>query len=346
MAAGLCLMALFFNALGWLLAIIGIFLLRRAVFQPRVKWILASVALGPKILFLGVQSLSAPLGLSFTIEPRTLATSSALWSWSILMAGFGSFLLYVPLKSRRAPDTPLGPTSSGTPLLKVLGLVLIVLAIIMLLGLSDDFQRIQDAGNGRWALKHAVRGAVATFTRDELASIEAIARRTRGSASYSVRVGLKDGRTFSASTRSVAAFQDLRKFATTAGLRPGTVRIRRLHGGDWTNGASGFTLHDCIGTYEYVDERRGERSTVELWLENGRLAGKETVLDGQRRYVQTLRDIKISDTGEMEFQESPYAASESSKSTVSFSLRWSAQGESGRFTKDGLEIGLKKYRKQ
>jgi glycopeptide antibiotics resistance protein len=73
-------MALFFNALGWLLAIIGIFLLRRAVFQPRVKWILAAVAVGPKILFLGVQSLSAPVGLSFTIEPRTLATSSALWS--------------------------------------------------------------------------------------------------------------------------------------------------------------------------------------------------------------------------------------------------------------------------
>jgi hypothetical protein len=263
------------------------------------------------------------------------------------MAGFGSFLIYVPLKMRPAPEAPDQPTSSGTPLLKLVGVVLIGLAVAMLLGLSDDFQRIQDAGSGRWALKHAVRGDVATFTRDELASIEAIDRRTRGSASYSVRVKLKNGRTYSASTRSVEAFQDLRKFAATADLRPGTVRIRRRNAGDWTNGASGFTLNNCVGTYEHVDERGGERSTFEFWMQNGRLAGKETTVDGPGRHVQTLRDIKISDTGEMEFEEIPYAAAqEQSKSTVSFSLRWSAQGETGRFTKDGLEIGLKKYRKK
>jgi hypothetical protein len=351
-AAGLCLLALFFNALGWLLAIVGIFLLRRAVFQPKVKWILATLALAPKILFLGVQSLSASPALSFTIEPRTLATSSALWSWSILLAVSGLLILYVPRQLRGVPEAPvpdaaMQSTSSGTRLLKLSGLVLIAPAVTMLLGLTDDFQRIEDAGNGRWALKHAVRGAIATFTRDELASIEAIERRTRGSSSYSVRVKLINGRTYSASTKSAAAFEDLRKFATTADLRPGSVRIHRPYGHEWTNGASGFTLKDCIGTYEYVDERRGERSTFEFWFQNDRLAGKETILDGQGRHIQMLRDIKLGDTGEVEFEESPYAtAQEQSKSTISFSLRWSAQGESGRFTKDGLEIGLKKYRKQ
>jgi hypothetical protein len=355
LAAGICVAALFFNGLGWLLAIAGVFLLRGAVFQPRVKWILAGVALAPKILFLGARMLGASHALSFTIEPSTLATSSARWSLSILLVGIGSLMIYVPLKLRGAADASAPPTpdaiaeqaSSGSPVFKAAGLALIALAIAMLLGLTDDFQRIEDAGNGRWALKHAVRGAVATFTRDELASIEGIrTRRSRGSSSYSVRVKLKDGRAFSASTASSAAFQDLRRFAVTADLRPGTVTTRQSYGGDWANGASGFTLSDCVGTYEYADERLGERSTFEFWIQNGRLGGKETSLIGQGRHVQTLRDIKISDTGEFEFTESPYAeVSEPAKSTMSFSFGWSAQGQTGRFTKDGLEIGPKRYRK-
>jgi hypothetical protein len=188
-AAGLCLVSLFFDALGWLLAIIGIFLLRRAAFPRRVKWILGAIALAPKILFLGVRSLSAPVGLSFTIEPRTLATSSSLWVWSILLGGFGLWLLFGPLPARRALNAPVQPTSSGPLLLKLAGLVSIALAVIMLLGLTDDFQRIEDAGDGRWALKHAVRGATATFTRVELASIEGTASRAaRGPGRNSVRV--------------------------------------------------------------------------------------------------------------------------------------------------------------
>ena len=347
-AAGLCLMALFFDALGWLLAIVGVVLLRRAVFPPKVKWILAAVALAPKILFLGVRALSPPPALSFTIEPQTLATSSALWSWTILMAGFGSFLIYVPLKMRGAPNAPVQPASSGTPLLKLAGLVIIALAFVMLLGLSDGFQRIEDAGNGRWALKHAVRGAVATFSPDELASLEATGTRgRRGPTRYSVRAKLTDGRTFSASTTSMGSLQDLRRFAVTAGLRSGTVRIRSPRAPDWTNGAWRFALSEFVGAYEHVDERLGERSTFEFWLQNGRLAGKETIVGKQGRHVQTLRDIKISDTGEFEFQQSPYAeGSEPSKSTYQFSLRWSTDGQTGRFTKDGLEIGPTKYRKQ
>jgi hypothetical protein len=345
LAACLCVMALFFDALGWLLATIGVFLLRRAAFPPRVKWILAAIALAPKILFVGVRSLSAPQGLSFTIEPRTLAASPALWSWSVLLAASGIFLMCAPLAQRRPIDAPVQPGSSGRGLIKAAGLIPIAIAALILSGLTDSFQRIEDAGGGRWALKHAVRGTVATFRRDDLASVEGAESRTRSGASYSVRVALKDGETFSASTTSADPFPELRRFATTAGLRPGTVRIRPRRGSEWTNGASGLTLNDCIGAYEYVDPRTGERSTFEFWLQDGRLAGKETVVEGQRRLVRTLKDIKLSDTGDFEFQESNYAGAESKGSTISISLRWSAQGETGRFTNGGLEVGLKKYRK-
>jgi hypothetical protein len=158
---------------------------------------------------------------------------------------------------------------------------------------------------------------------------------------------LNDGRTLSVATKSVAALDELRKFATTAGLKPGTVRIRRARAQSWTNGTSGITLEDCIGTYEYVDERLGERSTFEFRVQDGRLTGKETVLNGARRSVRSVRNIVISDTGEAEFDEDTYAeASKPSASTTSFSLRWSSGGQRGRFTKDGLEIGPKKYRKR
>jgi hypothetical protein len=105
-------------------------------------------------------------------------------------------------------------------------------------------------------------------------------------------------------------------------------------------------LKDCLGSYERSDARPGEPSTIEFWFERGRLAGKETVVDERSKHVQALRAIKISDTGETEFRESPYfTAQETGKSTFSFSVSWSAQGETGRFTKNGLEIGARKYRK-
>lgn len=346
-AAGLCLSALFFDTLGWLLGIIGIFLLRRSVFQPTIKWILAALALAPKILFLGVRTLTAPAGLFFTFEPRTLATSESLWVWSILLAGFGVFLFVLPGRLPRAPNAPVEPSSGRTVLLRLAGLAAIVLAAAMLLGLGDGFHRIDDAGNGRWALVHAARGAVATFARDELASIEATENRaSRSGTSYFVRLGLTNGRSFSVSTKWPTSLDELRKFATTANLKPGTVRIQGRFGHNWTNGASGFTLRDCIGTYQYAGQLGSEHSTFEFWLDGARLAGKETLLEGQSKYVRPLRNIKISDTGEVEFEQGSYAeAGESSKTSVSFSLRWTPDGERGRFTKDGLEIGLKKYRK-
>ena len=344
-AAALCVASLFFDAMGWLMAIVGVVLLGRAVFPRRVKWLLAALALAPKVLFLGVRAMSAPPGLSFTIEPTTLTTSSSLWTWSVLLAGFGAFLMFWARPEPSVPGAP-PPTDTRRPiLLKALGLVAIAAAAALLLGLADGFHRIDDAGEGRWALRHAARGTMATFTRAEVASIQADEnRKSRGGSTHTVRVGLNDGRTFSVTTGSVSALQELRAFATTADLRPGTMRIVRRREGTWTNGATGFTLKDYVGAYEHADGNTGERTTIEFWIEGDRLAGKETVANGPTRYVRTLLHVRASDTGEVAFEPTTRAeVGKPSASTMSFSLSWSPTGESGRLTKDGLEVGVKKF---
>ena len=344
-AASLCLASLFFDTMGWLMAIVGVVLLRRAVFSPRLKWMLAAVALAPKILFLGVTAMSAPSGLSFAVEPTTLTTSSSLWTWTVLLAGLGVFLMFPARPAPPAPGAP-PPTETRQPLpLRALGLVMIAVAAVWLLGLADGFHRIDDAGDGRWALRHAARGIRATFARGDVASIEANEnRKSRGGSSYTVRVGLSDGRTFSVTTGSVSALQELRAFATTADLKPGTVRIVRRSQGTWTNGASGFTLKDYVGAYEHADTNTGERTTIEFWKEGERLAGKETVVNGPNKYVRTLRNIRASDTGELAYEPTTRAeVGKPSESTTSFSMSWSPTGESGRLTKDGLEVGVNKF---
>jgi hypothetical protein len=344
-AASLCAASLFFDATGWLMAVVGVVLLRRAAFPRRVKWMLAVLALAPKILFLGVTSLSAPPGLSFTIEPTTLTTSSSLWTWSVLLAGFGLFLALRARPVRPVPGVPPQAETRLPLLLKVLGLVAIAVAAVLLLGLADGFHRIDDAGEGRWALRHAARGTMATFVRADVASIEANEnRRSKGGASYTVRVGLSGGRTFSVTTTSVSALQELRAFATTADLGPGIVRIVRRRGGTWTNGSAGFALRDYVGTYEHADGNTGERTTIEFWREGDRLAGKEAVANGPSQYVRTLRNIRASDTGEVAFEPTTRAeVGKPSETTMSFSWSWSPGGETGRLTKDGLEVGAKTF---
>lgn len=347
-AAGLCVMALFFDGFGWVLAIAGIVLLRRAAFSRTAKWLLGTVAIAPKILFVGVRSLNAPGGLSFPIEPRNLATSASLWAWSVFLVAFGLYLIFLARRSPQVANAPVEPRSARSLLVPALGLVAIAVAAVILLGITDGFHRIDDAGQGRWVLRHAARGNVAMFTASELNSIVATQRySSRGPGNYAVSVALADGRTFSVTTTSASAVEELRKFATTANLPGGKVRIIRRRAAPWTNGASGFTLQDCVGTYEWTDESSRSRSTFEFWLDGDRLAGKETIADPQGRHVRVLRNIKVSDSGDMEFQPATYVeASQQDKGTVSFSLRWSAQGETGKFEKDGLQVGLQSYRRQ
>ena len=347
-AAGLCVMSLFFDGAGWLLALGGIVLLRRAAFSGSTKWLLAATAIAPKILFVGLRSLNTPEGLSFPIEPSNLATSSSLWVWCILLAAFGVYLLSPWRKPEETPNAPVLTSPERSPLITGVGLALIGAAAAVLLGLTEGFHRIDDAGQGRWALRHAARGNVAIFTGSELASIEAAERnRSRGGRGYAVRVALTDGRSFSVTTNSAAALDELRKFATTANLAKGKVRIVRRNG-LWTSGGSGFTLKDCVGSYEPVDEGESSRSTFEFWLDGDRLTGKETVAGPEGRHVRLLRNIKVSDNGDMEFQPTAYveATQRETGGAMSFSFRWPSQGETGRFVKNGFEAGLQKYRKK
>lgn len=346
-AVALCLAALFIDAFGWLLGIVGIVLLRRAVLPARTKWLLAAVALGPKILFLGVRTLSAPRGLSFTFEPWTLATSSSVWSWSIVLAAFGAFVLSHARSRPPAPELSPQPRDPQRPFLLVpVGLGLIAVGAAILLGLLDGFHRIDDVGEGRWALKHAARGTVATFTRDELASIEGKRNYTRRGWSDSVVVTLTDGRSYSVSTGSPGVFEELRRFATTANLAPGKARTVK-RGETWTNGATGLGLKDYLGTYEYIDAANRERTTLEFWLDGGHVAGKETDRTGDIEHVRVLKNIRIDDTGAIAFDVATHAEMrEAGPSTRSFSLQWSPSGETGQLAKDGLTIGLKKFRRR
>jgi hypothetical protein len=347
LALAFCLGALYFDLLGWLLAVIGIVLLPGSAYRARTKWLLAALALGPKIAFLVLRRNYAPPGVAFTIEPWTLATAPSLWVWSVLLIAFGVFIV---LRAPRTADDPAlvaRPDTRGPRLLKGLGFLLIAWGAVMLLSVFDGFQRIDDVGHGRWALRHAVRGTVATFTRDELALVEGTENHsTRGRSSYTVRVTLTGGRHFSVTTQSSGAFAAVRQFAATADLAPGKARTSEWRRPAWTNGASGFTLKDYVGTYDHEDNSRGERSTLEFVLENGRLAGKETVLDGGVRHVRALRNIAISDTGEMTFDVATQASAEAKGDTWSFSLQWDPNGDTGRLTRGGFEIGPRKYTKR
>lgn len=346
-AASLCVLALFFDFFGWVLALAGIFLLRRAAFSRTVKWCLAAIAIGPKIAFLGMRSLSTPGGLSFPIEPRNLATSPSLWAWCIFLAAFGGYLLFQARRPSQEPNAPVQPRPYRFLAIAGLGLVAIAAAVVLLLGLMDGFHWINEAGRGQWALRHAARGNVATFTGSDVRSIEATERYSqRGGSSYSVRVALVGGRSFAVTTKNSAALDELRKFATTANLSDGKVRIVRRRGALWTNGSSGFNLHDCLGTYEAADPG-GVRSTYEFWLDGDRLAGKEILVESPGRHVRMLRNIKVTENGQFEFEASPYLeAAQQDQGKLALSFGWSSKGETGRFVKNGLEIGPQKYRKQ
>jgi hypothetical protein len=344
----MCVLALFVDGFGWLFAIAGIYMLRRSSFSPSARWVMGAVALGPKLLFIGIRAMSAPSGVSFPIEPTTLATSSALWAWAGLAIGIGLLFL---VELRRRPEYPPNEPVPNQPklglVLPILGVACVAGGVVLLLGLTDGFQRIDDAGRGRWVLHHAVKRTVADFSGSELAAIVVQQRGTRRRSSYEITVTLQDGRAFSISTGDSAALVELRKFAATANLPPGKLRIVTFRGGTWTNGSSGMSIKDCVGVYELVDPNARPRSTIEFWLENERLAGKETIDDSPRRHVRVLSNIKLNDTGEVEFQPASYleVSQQKAENTTTISFSWSPQRETGKFTPGGFQTGTQKYRK-
>ena len=347
-AAGFCLASTFFDTLGWLLSVIGIVLVRRSVFNNKVRWTLVTVAWLPKVLFVAARLLRAPKSLSFSIEDSTLATSSSLWGKCALLVGFGLLaLLQKPLAATGAPTLVAAPVKNSI-LLKCLGLAAVALGAGMLLGVLDGFHRIDRVGKGRWALTHAARGTLATFTPKELLSIDATeiyAR--RGPNSSLVVVTLKSGRKYSDTTKAFGAFQELRDFATTADLAPGTVRIHPYRGRPWVNGTSGFALRDFIGKYEHTEATTGERSTLEFVLQSDCLEGMKTSDVGLKATEQKVSNVRLSDTGKAEFDlGTTIDVGAPTKTTRSYSLRWSANRETAQLTNFGLEMGPMRYTKR
>jgi hypothetical protein len=343
----LCVGAPFVDGIGWLLAVAGLVLLRRAPVRVSTKLLLAAVAVAPKLLFVVIRWTTAPSGLSIVFEPWTLATSASPWAWSSLLVVLGVLMARQSRRPTWDPQSsPEPPRRSLLPL--VVGLVLMAAGGLVLLQPLDGFHRIDDAGGGRWALKHAARGTVATFTRAELAAIEGTENHgSKGGSTDTVRVRLTDGRSYSLTSKSSGVFKALRVFATTANLPPGAARITRWRGPTWQNGAPGYTLHDFAGSFEYTDPDTKEHSLLQLSIVNDRLVGEETVENGDSRHVRTLEHITANDTGELECSVATKAeARQVGPDTTAFHLQWSPTGDSGRLTKDGFDFGVKKFRRR
>lgn len=346
-AAGgtLCVAALFFEWMGWIMAIVGIVLLMRASSgRAATKMLLASVALLPRVGFVAARVIRAPAGLSFTFEPWTFATAWSVWTVASLLIGFGALAIVQHRRPQPAPSaTP--PLSQRRLPTILLGLAFVIAGLVVLSGILDGFHRIDDVGAGRWAIQHAARGTVATFAAADIASIEGTeSRSSRGASALTVRLTLTDGRTFTVRKQSTSIFTALRKFATTAGIPAGRVRITPYRGPTWTNGASGFALADLLGVFRCDDAKGDGRRTLEFRLDAGRLAGTETVEEAGSRYARDLRNVTLDDTGVIEFDMSTRRdIQQGPGNTTALSFRWSSDGDRARLTRTGIELDGRTY---
>jgi hypothetical protein len=89
---------------------------------------------------------------------------------------------------------------------------------------------------------------------------------------------------------------------------------------------------------------RWRRAAIGAIHESERPAGKETIASGASQRVRTLRNIRTSDAGEVTFEPTTRAeVGKPSAETTPFSPNWSPAGEIGWLTKDGLEIGVRRF---
>jgi hypothetical protein len=211
-------------------------LLRRTVFRPRLKWILAGLALAPKILFAGVRLMTAPAELAFVIEQRSLANSPALWSWSILLAALGIVILTVPIEGRNRQEFPPAQperSSSPSPLIRLVGLVRLAAAVIMLLeGSQTIFSALKtrEKAGGRSSTLCAARspGSGRRMSRLSKASPRRGADPSTTPSRSNSRMAGPTPRPRNPPIRSWTCV----KFAVTADLRPSAVHLHPYFGSD------------------------------------------------------------------------------------------------------------------
>jgi hypothetical protein len=336
-----CVASPLFDPLGYVMTVLGLVLIwGRSAFPVNWRLAVIAVVLPPRILPILFSALAGPGEFSFVLDPNAPATSSASWGWFGLLLAVSAALALAGTAAGRE-SLAIAGIRWRTPMPGVDGLrtrnrwalpglaaaVLIAWGIGAVLGLGNQFEWIEAGRGGAWELKHTVRRTVATFTPDSVALIECRA----GEEESAIRVVLRTGASYRMRTRAPSAWGELKKLAAAMELPPRRMHVVFPGGGVWTNGD--FSLKLRTGAYETAGGRR-----IELRLENGRLAGTETLAGSAGKLERALRAVKVTEDGTIEYR------------TEMFSGPWSnfAVGfgfSQGRFDGERLVIDGARFRK-
>ena len=327
-----CVASPLFDPLDYVLTVVGLILLwGGSGFSVRARLVATAVVLPPRVAPLLLSALAGPGDFSFVLNPSAPATSSSAWGWYGLLWAVCALLMLLFSEKGNALLAGAGLQQASAPgtryerapvLLIIPALLVLAWATNGLLGLKNEFEWVEAANAGAWDLKHSVRGTVATFTADTVASIDGREEGHTDKPTYHIRFALKSGDARVMSTRSPSAFGEMKKLAATMELPPGRMQLKSVSGEAWTNGR--FTVKARTGTYEAANG-----NLVELRLDqSGRLTGTESVLgSGGERHTRPLRAVKVTEDGGIEYRTGIFTSSV------------------GKFEEDGLVIGGTKFRK-
>lgn len=341
----LCVLSLFLDTLGYVPALAGLFLLwRHRKLKLPYRLAVTAMVLVPRAAIFWL-SRSRSTDMVFQLEPTTFANSSSVWAWSFLLCGIGFGCLILANAIRRGgmsairigkvafpsslrPDQ--NPERKGTAaaICGLLGVAFLAGSALTFSGWADDFQAVEPGEGGKWRLTHLVRGTVASFLPADVESITGEReRRSRGSSTPRVRLKLRDGRSWSMSTSSMGAEEALKKLAGTMDLPPGVMRLRMTLGPEWVNSGRNVRLEDWVGTYRPAPGRNPSGDSVlEFRIVGGRLAGKETLRQGEQETSREFRNIQFTPNGEIEFEtETLASAGKQGESRYRFSLNYAPQ---------------------
>ena len=300
-------------------------------FSVRARLVATGVVVPPRIAPILLSTLTGPENLSFVMNPNPPATSSSARGWygvlwavcALLMLTFSeegnAFLARSGLRRARPP----GPSQERAPVLLIIpALLVLAWATAALLGLQNDFEWVEEASAHVWDLRHSVRGKVASFTPETVASIDGREERDQGDSTYHIRFAFRSGDTRVMNTRSPTAFSELKKLAAAMELPRGQMHLKPVGEAAWTNGD--FTLKAVTGTYEAANGH-----VLELRLDtSGRLTGTESHLDSAGTTLShPLRAVKVTEDGSIEYRTGIFTTS------------------AGNFAEGGLVVGGTRFKK-
>jgi len=233
----ICVLSLLFDAPGYVLAVVGLFLLwKYRILKLPARLGLTAAVLLPKALFFWLNRRLVD-GV-FQLQMWTYATSSTLWTWSLLVFGIGVGCFFMADAFRRRVSAPEPwPRIVTVALVSLMGIAFVGMSIFGFVGWNDDFQVIAAGEGGRWRLTHLVRGTVASFSTADVEAITVDDVRLPESVEplWGVRVRLRDGRSFSLQTASMGTEAKLKSLAEAMDLPAGVMHLRMPPGPEWVN---------------------------------------------------------------------------------------------------------------